>query len=137
MNLPPSNETGDTAAWEQDIRVREEEARVAFLAANVEALDELLTSDFAVNSPLQRIHLKPLLLQLVGSGRIRHLESELEIEHMSRYGDVVVVMGRDSVVDPPDGVRSHRRYTNLWRLEGDVWRLFARHAHIVSREVAP
>ncbi|TXH74876.1 MAG: hypothetical protein E6Q82_07755 [Thiobacillus sp.] len=55
---------------------------------------------------------------------------------MSRHGDTVVVMGRDSVVDPPDGTVSRRRYTNIWKLDGDVWRSIARHAHVVSREAA-
>ncbi|WP_296767652.1 nuclear transport factor 2 family protein [Thiobacillus sp.] len=67
---------------------------------------------------------------------MRHSAYELEIEHMSRHGDTVVVMGRDSVVDPPDGTVSRRRYTNIWKLDGDVWRSIARHAHVVSREAA-
>jgi hypothetical protein len=32
---------------------------------------------------------------------------------------------------------SHRRFTNLWRLEGGTWRCFARHANVHAREPAP
>jgi hypothetical protein len=99
-------------------------------------LDELWSDDYAVNSPLQQVLQKERLLELLRTGRIRHTAFEVEIEHMSRHGDVVVVMGRDSVVDPPDGTRSRRRFTNIWRLEGGVWRSIARHAHVVSREAA-
>ena len=55
---------------------------------------------------------------------------------MTRHGDVVVVMGSDRVTDPPDGVVSHRRFTNLWRLENESWRCFARHANVFRREDA-
>jgi hypothetical protein len=73
---------------------------------------------------------------LLDSGRIRHASYEFEIEHLSRHGDVAVVTGRDRVIDPPDGVVSLRRFTNVWRLENGTWRGIARHAHVVSRETA-
>jgi hypothetical protein len=135
MNPGPS--AGDGAKpWEQVIRVREEEARIAFLAADIGALDELWSDDYAVNSPLQQVLPKPRVLELLAAGRIRHSAYEVEIEHMSRHGDVVVVMGRDSVLGPPAGVLSRRRFTNVWQLQGGVWRSIARHAHVVSQSAA-
>lgn len=121
-----------STAWEQEIRAREEALRIAFLAADTAALDEILADGYVVNSPLQRVLEKPQLLELLRAGRIRHSAFEVEIEHMSRHGEVVVVMGRDSVVDPPDGALTHRRFTNIWRLEAGIWRSIARHAHVVS-----
>lgn len=108
----------------------------AFLAADVGALEQLWSDGYVVNSPLQQVLPKPRVLELLRTGRIRHSAFEVEIEHMSRHGDVVVVMGRDNVVDPPDGTRSRRRFTNIWQLESGVWRSIARHAHVVSREPA-
>jgi len=125
-----------SSTWEQDIRAREEENRVAFLAADVAVLNRLWTDDFAVNSPLNLINDKPKTLALLQAGRIRHTSLTEEIEHMSRHDDVVVVMGSDRVTDPPDGTITHRRFTNLWRREGDEWRCFARHANVVRREPA-
>jgi ketosteroid isomerase-like protein len=122
--------------WEQAIRAREEENRVAFLAADVAALDRLWTDDFSVNSPLNLVNDKRRTLALLEAGRIRHTSLTAEIEHMSRHADVVVVMGSDRVTDPPDGTVTNRRFTNLWRLEGGAWRCFARHANMVSREPA-
>ncbi len=126
-----------TNTWEQDVRAREEENRLAFLTADLAALDRLWTDDFLVNSPLNFVNDKARTLALLEAGRIRHASLASEIEHMTRHGDVVVVMGSDRVTDPPDGTITHRRFTNLWRLEGGVWRCFARHANEVSREPAP
>jgi ketosteroid isomerase-like protein len=122
--------------WEQDILAREGENRVAFLAADLAALDRLWTDDFLVNSPLNFVNDKRRTLALLEAGRIRHTSFTSEIEHMARHDDVVVVMGSDRVTDPPDDTITHRRFTNLWRLEGGVWRCFARHASVVSREPA-
>jgi ketosteroid isomerase-like protein len=120
--------------WEQDIRTCEEQNRIAFLAADVAVLDRLWTDDFAVNSPINIINDKQKTLALLQTGRIRHSSLSEEIEHMSRHDDVVVVMGNDRVTDPPDGAVTHRRFTNLWRLEGGGWRCFARHANVVRQE---
>ena len=122
--------------WKQDILAREEENRAAFLAADLGALDRLWTDDFLVNTPLNFVNDKRRTLALLEVGRIRHTSLTSEIEQMARHDVVVVVMGSERVADPPDGTITHRRFTNLWRLEGAVWRCFARHASVVSREPA-
>jgi ketosteroid isomerase-like protein len=122
--------------WDQDIRAREDENRAAFLAADLAALDRLWTDDFLVNSPINVVNGKRQTLALLEAGRIRHTSMTAEIEHMARRGDVVVVMGSDRVTDPPEGTITHRRFTNLWRLEGGSWRCFARHANAARREPA-
>ena len=134
--MQPVPPTSGDAEWERDVRALEEEARVAFLSADLQTLDRLWADGYTVNSPLQRVNDKQQLFELLRAGRIRHLTFEPEIEQISRHGDVVVVMGHDTVTDPPDGARSRRRYTNIWQLQDGVWRSIARHAHIVSREPA-
>jgi hypothetical protein len=133
MTFSPTNERSPPA-WELDIRVREEALRTAFLAANIAALEGLLAEGYVVNSPLQAVLDKRRLLELLRSGRIRHSAYDVQIERIERFGDTVVVMGHDTVIDPPDGAVSRRRYTNVWTHEGGVWRSVARHAHVVSRE---
>ena len=125
-----------SVTWEQDVRSREEENRVAFLAADRAALDRLWTDDFLINSPINVVNDKRRTMALLEAGRIRHTSLTSEIERMARYGDVVVVMGSDRVTDPPDGMITKRRFTNVWRLEDGAWRCFARHANAVSREPA-
>lgn len=122
------------STWDAEIRAREEALRVALLHGDVRGLDELLADDWLVNSTQHKVLAKPMLLQLLETGRLRHLSYESRIETMQRHGDTVVVMGGDRVVDGPDRVCSTRRFTNLWQLEGGRWRATARHAHVVSRE---
>ena len=122
------------STWEQEVRAREEENRLAFLAADVAILDRLWTEDFLVNSPINEVNDKRRTLALLETGRIHHTTMAVEIERMTRHGDIAVVMGSDRVTDPPDGTVSYRRFSNLWRLEGGEWRCFARHANVVRRE---
>ena len=130
----PTREGAPT--WDAEIRAREEALRVAFLHADMRALDDLMADDYIVNSPLHKVMAKPLLLQLLETGRLRHLSFESRIETMQRHGDTVIVMGADRVVDGPDRVCSTRRFTNLWQLKDGRWRSTARHAHVISREGA-
>jgi ketosteroid isomerase-like protein len=122
--------TENSLAWESDIRAREEELRFAFLSADISALDEILADGYIVNSPLQQVIEKSRLLELLRTGKIKHLTFEIDIERITRHGDVVVVMGHDCVTDPPDGKPSNRRFTNVWLLQSGKWRSIARHAHV-------
>jgi Domain of unknown function (DUF4440) len=130
----PATTEPATVSWDAEIRAREEALRVAFLNADMRALDDLLADDYIVNSSLHKVLAKPLLMQLLETGRLRHLSFDSRIETMQRTGATVVVMGGDRVVDGPDRVCSTRRFTNLWQLEDGRWRATARHAHVVSRE---
>src|ERR671927_1730830 len=94
--------------WEQEIRTLEEQGRVAFLAGDIPTLDGLMDDRLLVNSPLNVVNDKTKVLDLLGKGLIRHTRDDVEIEHITRYGDVVVVMGRDTVDGPPSNVLTHR-----------------------------
>lgn len=122
--------------WEADIRQLEEEARLAFLNADIPTLADLWTDTFVVNSPLERINDRDQVLALLQAGRIRHDTYECVIEHISRHGDVAVVMGQDHVTGPPSG-EARRRYTNVWQLQDGQWRSIARHAQLISHGTAP
>jgi hypothetical protein len=124
------------ADWQHDILTLEEQARAAFLGGDVATLDALWADDYLVNSPLNMINDKARVIELLRAGRIRHDVYDVEIERVARYGDVVVVMGRDTVDGPPENVRTHRRFTNVWQLQNGAWRSIARHAQVVSREPA-
>jgi len=120
------------ATWEQEIRGLEEAGRVAFLAADTETLDAMWDDSLLVNSPLNIINNKAKVLELLGSGRIRHTFDDVVIERVQRYGEVVVVMGRDTVDGPPHGAIMNRRFTNIWQLQDGAWKMIARHAQIVA-----
>jgi hypothetical protein len=120
------------ATWEQDVRALEEAGRVAFLAADTATLDAMWDKELLVNSPLNTINDKGRVLDLLGSGRIRHTFDDVTIERVRRYGDVAVVMGRDTVDGPPHGTIINRRFTNVWQLQDGAWKMIARHAQIVA-----
>jgi Domain of unknown function (DUF4440) len=118
--------------WQQEIRELEERSRVAFLAGDIPTLDAMWDDRLLVNSPLNIVNDKARVLELLASGRIRHTMDEVEIEQITRYGDIVVVMGRDSVDGPPSNVLTHRRFTNIWQLQDGRWRMIARHAQVIA-----
>jgi len=118
--------------WEQEIRTLEEQGRVAFLAGDLPTLDGMWDPRLLVNSPLNIVNDKARVLELLGSGRIRHTMDQVEIEHIARYDDVVVVMGRDTVDGPPSNVLTDRRFTNVWQLQDGAWRMIARHAQVIA-----
>ena len=115
----------------QDVRELEVRALQAFLAQNVVELSSLLSDDFIVNSPLNRILTKSELLDLLGKGVIRHLSYEERIERMIRHDDLVIVMGIDAVTNPNSGP-IQRRFTNVWSVKNSSWEMVARHAHHIS-----
>jgi hypothetical protein len=118
--------------WEQEIRTLEEQGRIAFLAGDTAALDAMWDSRLLVNSPLNTVNDKAKVLDLLGKGLIRHTRDDVEIEQIARYGDVVAVVGRDTVDGPPSHQLIHRRFTNIWQLQGGAWRMIARHAQVIA-----
>jgi ketosteroid isomerase-like protein len=124
--------TTPTPELDREIRDIEEQSRVAFLAGDVETLDRLWADGFLVNSPLNMVNERAGVLALLQSGRIRHTSLEVAIERISQHGDLVVVMGNDTVTDPPDGRVTRRRFTNIWQRQDGRWRMVARHAQHVN-----
>jgi hypothetical protein len=127
-----THSTSPSTDWEQEIRTLEERGRLAFLAGDTGTLDTMWDSRLLVNSPLNVVNDKTRVLDLLGKGLIRHTKDDVEIEHIARYDDVVVVMGRDTVDGPPTNVLTHRRFTNIWQLQDGGWRMIARHAQVFS-----
>jgi hypothetical protein len=126
-----------TDTWELEIRDLEEQGRVAFLAGDTATLHELWSDELLVNSPLNLINDKAKVLELLGAGRIRHTVDDVTIERVARYGDTVVVMGRDTVDGPPHGALMNRRFTNVWQASGNGWKMIARHAQVVAEVSRP
>jgi len=121
-----------SSTWEEEIRRIEEECRAAFLARDIGRLRGMWAETLAVNSPLNRIHDREQVLDLLARGIIRHETMEQTIERIVRHGDVVVVMGEDVVKNPgEEPVR--RRFTNVWRDFDGSWKLVARQATHIDR----
>lgn len=119
--------------WEIEIRLLESAACHAFLARDIDSLRRLWSEKYAVNSPLNKVVDREDVLTLIRNGHIGHLSFEHHVERMQRHGDVVIVMGRETIVDDPETGPVERRYTNVWRNEDGAWRAIGRHANVVSK----
>jgi ketosteroid isomerase-like protein len=135
-DTPTAAAPAAAAGWQDELLALEEQTRVAFLNADIPTLERLWSDDFVVNSPMDVIIDKARVIESLRSGRIRHTSYVLEVERVSRYGDVAVVMGRDTVDGPPHGELVHRRFTDVWQLQDGTWRTIARHAQVASRSGA-
>jgi len=118
--------------WEEEIRNLEQESRRAFLARDMDTLDRLFSDDMIVNSPIHRVHRKSQVLDLLRAGVIAHATYDSEIEAIEQCGELAVVMGSDKLTNTPDGPLLSRRFTNVWRPEGDSWRLVVRQATLIG-----
>ena len=121
-----------TDDWETEIAGLEHAANDAFVARDLARLDQLFSDDLVVNSPINVVNDKRKILDLLGRGIIGHVASTIEHELIRRDGDLVVVMGADAVQNNDAEPMLRRRFTNVWRREGDRWRLYLRHANIVA-----
>ena len=126
------NHAAEDVDWKTDIAAVEQLANTAFLERDLEQLDVLFSDELLVNSPINRINDKKKLLELLGTGVIGHVSSEFRHELMRRDGDLVIVMGSDEVKNSASEPTVHRRFTNVWRKEGDRWRLYIRHANVIA-----
>ena len=63
-----------------------------------------------------------------------------QIEFFRVDGDFAFIMGLETIVAATDapgvglvaGQPTRRRFTNVWKREGDTWRLYARHANVIA-----
>jgi hypothetical protein len=127
------NQSGEVvqADWLNEVTTLEDEHRRAFLARDIDRLNELWSDGLLVNSPINRVNDKRQVLGLLQAGTIAHSSFEAEIEVIERRQDLVVVMGSERIVNAPGTPVVHRRFTNVWRPEGGVRRMVLRHANIV------
>ncbi|MBO9709699.1 MAG: nuclear transport factor 2 family protein [Caulobacter sp.] len=123
------------------------EARIAAVMRVVEKVDAALVADeyavFAaalapevvVNNPVNVVAPRAVVVQLNAEGKIAYSQYERLIEHASLRGEMVLLMGEETVVPKPPnplaGQTVRRRFTELWRPEGEGWLLTARQATVV------
>ena len=124
--------THEQDAWRDEIAAIEQEANEAFLRRDLSRLDELFSDALLVNSPFNRVTDKRKVLELLGGGVIGHVSSSYEHEIIRKDGDLVIVMGSDTVRDTESAPLIHRRITNIWRRESGTWRLYLRQATILN-----
>jgi ketosteroid isomerase-like protein len=122
----------DFVTWQKDIATLEAEHCRAFVARDFEQLERLWSDDLLVNSPINRVHDKKRVLELLRAGIISHSSLECQAEAMMQQGRFVVVMGNEVLTNSPGGPQVRRRYTNIWGALGGSWQLVARHANVIT-----
>jgi hypothetical protein len=126
---------------EQAVRAQDDRERVAALNRDVPALETLWSEQFTVNAPNNQVVVgrRQNLDSFVRGGVINFSSFERAIEFVRVDVDFAVVMGLETVVPRADvpsagliaGQVTRRRFTNVWRKEGDTWRLYWRHANVI------
>jgi ketosteroid isomerase-like protein len=121
----------DRPSDEQHVRSLDDQERVAALKRDLPALERLWSDQFTVNAPNNQV--------VVGKRAV--LDTfERQIEFIRADGNFVIIMGLETVQpigDAPSaglvaGQSIKRRFTNIWKNEEGTWRLFARHANVIS-----
>lgn len=140
QNAPAEEEApviADSLAGAAAIRALEAEMADGVLHRDVETLRQLWSSDFMVNAPRNVVVPdRSAVLDVFRKGIANYSVFDTQIEEIRLRGNVAIVMGSETVKPVGDapyaGTTVDRRYTHVWRQQDDRWRLFARHAHIVS-----
>jgi ketosteroid isomerase-like protein len=127
----------DSLAGTAKIRALEAEMEEGVLNRDVETLRQLWSSDFMVNAPRNVVVPdRGAVLDVFRKGIANYSVFDTQIEEVRLRGNMAVVMGSETVKPVGDapyaGKTVDRRYTHVWRQQEGRWRLFARHAHIVS-----
>jgi hypothetical protein len=120
--------TATHASPEEDVRARDDQERIAALKRDVSSLEQLWSDEFTVNAPNNRV--------VVG---INFSSFERDIEFLKVDDDFGIVMGSETLVPAASaasagltaGQKVVRRFTNIWKKESGVWRLYWRHANVV------
>jgi ketosteroid isomerase-like protein len=128
---------GGAAADEATIREREDQERSAVLAQDFAALERVWSEEFMVNAPNNQVVAgRSRVLAVFRQGIAHYGSFERRIEQIRFSGDYAVVMGGETVkpIDkaPLAGKIVERRFTHVWRREGDTFRLLARHANVMA-----
>jgi hypothetical protein len=122
-------------ALEQEIRKLEQAQIDALLRDDVAAMKRNWAADYVVNNPFnEAVEASEGPIQ---AGNLRYSSFLREVERVLIRREVVIVMGRETVVpkgtSPDAGKTINRRFTNIWMKRDGKWLLTARHASVICQ----
>jgi hypothetical protein len=128
----------NTTTVADKIRQLEKMETTAFLANDYVALDQLWHTQFTVNTPLNRILKTADIQGAMKAGLIRYSVLERNIEEILVHEGVVITLGNEVTLPvegaPMAGQKVIRRFTNIWVMDNNNWRMFSRHASNICEE---
>jgi hypothetical protein len=126
---------------EATVRVLDDQARIATLKRDIPTLERLWSDHLVVNAPSNRVIIgkRAVIDDVVRAGGINYSSFERQIEFIRVDGDFATIMGLETVRPmsdvPASGLKAgqliQRRFTSIWKREGETWRLFIRHANVI------
>ena len=123
---------------EIEIRKLEDAQREAFLKKDTNTLFRILSPNFIVNAPTNKIATMQVLKSLIRNGEVDMESFERVTERVTFTGDIAISMGNETLQPagkmPDAGKIVKRRYTNIWMKINNTWQLVARQATIISVE---
>ena len=133
---------GQGEADERVLRAVDDRERTAALNRDVPSLEALWSEEFTVNAPNNQVVAgrQRNLDTFVRGGIIDFSSFEQTIEFLRVDGNFGVIMGLETVIPRTDapsvglvaGQVIRRRFTNIWKKEGNTWRLYWRHANVIT-----
>jgi len=137
MVLDGSGPAQGQISAEAEVRSLDDAERIAALKRDTTALKRLWSDQFVANGPNNKVvaDKRALLNALVPrSSYVR------QIEFVRVDGDFAFIMGLETLVAATDapsvglvaGQPTRRRFTHVWKRERDTWRLYARHANVIT-----
>lgn len=115
---------------------------IAARTGDTDTLAGLLSKELVVSDPSNTIRRRDDLLALFATKAVEYRSFESTIDYAGEIGGLVVLMGTESTVleSAPKttpwkpGTKLHRRFTNVFRQEGETWRLLVKQSTVFSVE---
>jgi ketosteroid isomerase-like protein len=124
---------------DHEIIALEADIRAAQLAADVDALDRLISEDLLFTGPDGNLATKQQDLDSHRSGAVRILEHEPIELRVRRVGDnvaIVALHARMAAAINGTIVRGNFRYTRVWAREDGAWRVVGGHVAPLADHLA-
>ena len=119
------------------VRSLDDQERIAALKKDTNALERLWSDQFVGNQPNNKVVADKRALM---DALVPRSSYDRQIEFIRVDGDFAFIMGLETIVAATDapgvglvaGQPTLRRFTNVWKREGGIWRLYARHANVIG-----
>ena len=132
---------GGSSADEETVRSFDNQERKAVQDRNYAPHEHLWCEQITVNSPENRVVVgRPDVLAAVQQ-HAHYSSFDRKIEFIHIDGSIAIIMGAETIQRINDaslaGKPIQRRFTNIWKQDGETWCLMARHANVVSAQMSP
>ena len=118
------------------LRDLENAEREAILKGDTTILLTLLSPQIVVQNPENAIIKFDQMMERIRTGKIKYSSFERIIENISFVENIAIVMGKEIIMQQGNTNNTvntiTRRFTNIWMKTGNIWKLTARQATIIS-----